>query len=111
MKLLEGGNIWDDVVTGFDPGKVAKPLEAETQKYLNDVGVTVHVVGSGYKPRLDAQGQPVPSNDLDVMIDLPLAMKHFGTADSSTTRKALAAHLNQNGIQTKMMAATVYLVR
>ena len=108
MKLLEGGNIWDDVVTGFDPGKVAKPLEAETQKYLKDVGVPVHVVGSGYKPRLDAQGQPVPSNDLDVMIDLPIAMKHFGTTDSSTTRKALAAHLNQKNIQTKLAGVTVH---
>jgi hypothetical protein len=108
MKLLEGGNIWDDVVTGFDPSVVAKPLEDATQRYLKDVGVDVYVVGSGYEPRLDAQGRPVPSNDLDVMIDLPTSMQHFGTKDSSTTRKALAAHLNQQGIQTKLAGVTVH---
>jgi len=108
MRLNEGGNIWDDVVTGFDPSIIAKPLEDATQKYLNDVGVEVYVVGSGYQPRKDAQGNSVPSNDLDVMIDLPLSMKHFGTADSSTTRKALAAHLNQQGIQTKLAGVTVH---
>lgn len=108
MKLAEGGNIWDDVVTGFDPSVVAKPLEDATQQYLDDVGVAVHVVGSGYKPRLDAEGNPVPSNDLDVMIDLPIAMKHFGTKDSSTTRKALAAYLNQKGVETKLAGVTVH---
>jgi hypothetical protein len=108
MQLNEGGNIWDDVVTGFDPSVIAKPLEDVTQKYLNDVGVEVYVVGSGYEPRKDAQGNPVPSNDLDVMIDLPISMQHFGTKDSSTTRKALAAHLNQQGIETKLAGVTVH---
>jgi hypothetical protein len=70
MKLFEGGNIWDDVETNFDPEKVGKSLSAITQKYLDPLKTRLEVIGSCAKPRYDANGVVVPSNDLDAMVEL-----------------------------------------
>ena len=106
--LNEGGNIWDDVQTNFDPAVVGKPLAEVTQKYLNPLGVRLEVIGSCWKPRHDAAGKVVPSNDLDSMIELETLMSKFGTADSSMTRRALAKYLNGKGVITKLAGVTVH---
>jgi len=108
MILLEGGNIWPDVETNFDPSVVGKPLSETTQKYLEPLGVTLEVIGSCWKPRYDANGNAVPSNDLDSMVELTTLMQQFNTADSSTTRKALAAFLNKQNIETRLAGVTVH---
>lgn len=106
--LLEGGNIWDDVETGFDPGLVGKPLTAVTQQYLKPIGVEVHTIGSCWKPRKDSQGNAVPSNDLDSMVDLAKMMEYFGTPDAKTTRKALSEYLQKQGLKTYQAGVTVH---
>lgn len=109
MRILnEGGNIWPECEKGFDPSKVGKPLTATTQKYLDPTGAKVEVVGSCWKPRYDADGNVVPSNDLDAMVDLDILMKHFGTKDSSTTRRALSEFLQNQGLTTKLAGVTVH---
>ena len=108
MKLFEGGNIWSDVETNFDPAAVGKPLAATTQKYLDPLDVTLEVIGSCWKPRLDSNGDVVPSNDLDSMVELTTLMQKFNTPDSSTTRKALAAFLEKQGVTTKLAGVTVH---
>lgn len=109
MKLFEGGNIWDDVETNFDPSVVGKPLTATTQKYLEPLGVKLEVIGSCWKPRYDKDGNVVPSNDLDSMVELTTLMEHFNTSDSSSTRKALAAYFQQNNVATKLAGVTVHV--
>lgn len=108
MKLFEGGNIWDDVVTNFDPSVVGKPLAKATFAYLKPLGVTLEVIGSCWKPRYNSDGSVVPANDLDALVDLDVLMNAFGTKDSATTRKALAAYLNEKNIQTKLAGVTVH---
>lgn len=109
MRILnEGGNIWPECETGFDPGKVGKPLTKTTQKYLDPIGVTLEVVGSCWKPRYDADGNVVPSNDLDALLDADMLMKYFGTKDGSTTRKALSEFLQKQGLTTKLAGVTVH---
>ena len=109
MNLFEGGNIWPDVETNFDPSVVGKPLTATTQKYLTPLGVKLEVIGSCWKPRYDSSGNVVPSNDVDAMVELTTLMEHFGTKDSSTTRKAIAAYLEQQGIATRLAGVTVHV--
>lgn len=106
--LVEGGNIWDDVATNFDPTKVGKPLTQTTQKYLDALGVGVNTVGSCYKPRFDKQGNVVPSNDLDAMLDLNVLAHAFGTSDGKTTRKALNDYLQKQGLKTYQSGVTVH---
>lgn len=106
--LVEGGNIWPDVVTGFDPTTVGKPLTQTTQKYLDALGARVNTVGSAWKPRFDKEGNPVPSNDLDAMLDLAVLQHSLGTSDSKTTRKALADFLQKQGIETRLAGVTVH---
>lgn len=106
--LLEGGNIWDDVETGFDPGVVGKPLTAETQRYLEPLGAEVHTIGSCWTPRYDKEGNVVPSNDLDCMVELSTLMKQFDTKDAKTTRKALSEFLKGKGIETHQAGVTVH---
>lgn len=106
--LAEGGNIWPDVTVEFDPSKVAKPLELETEKILSEIGLNVHLVGSGYQVRYDDKGNAVPTNDLDVMIDLPQTMAYFKTPDASQTRKELAKFIKQKGIETYQSGVTVH---
>lgn len=106
--LVEGGNIWPDVVTNFDPREVGKPLTAATQKILDALGVGVNTVGSCWKPRFDKDGNVVPSNDLDAMLDLSVLQQAFGTEDSKTTRKALSDYIQKQGIHTKMAGVTVH---
>lgn len=109
MRILnEGGNIWPECETGFNPGKVGKPLTKTTQKYLDPTGAKVEVVGSCWKPRYDADGNVVPSNDLDALTDLDTLMSYFGTKDSSTTRKALSEFLQKQGLATKLAGVTVH---
>ena len=79
MRLFEGGNIWDDVQTNFDPSQVGKPLSATTQKYLDPLGVKLEVIGSCWQPRYDKDGNVVPSNDLDSMVEQSTLMKNFNT--------------------------------
>lgn len=106
--LVEGGNIWDDVTTGFDPSTVGKPLTQATQKILDPLGVRVNTVGSAWKPRFDKNGNVVPSNDLDAMLDLAVLQQSLGTTDSKTTRKALSQYLQSKGIETKLAGVTVH---
>lgn len=108
MKLVEGGNIWPDATTGFDPSKIAKPLEQATEEVLKEIGLDVHVVGSGYKARYDANGNVVPTNDLDVMVDLPTTMTYFKTQDAKDTRKALANFIKSKGLETFQSGVTVH---
>jgi hypothetical protein len=108
MRLFEGGNIWDDVETGFDPGQVGKPLTAATQKYIEPLGATVHTIGSAWKPRVDKDGNVVPSNDLDAMIDLAELQKALGTTDAKTTRQALDDFLQKEGLATYKAGVTVH---
>lgn len=108
MILLEGGNIWPDVVTHFDPGAVGGPLTQAAQQYLQPLGVKIETIGSCWKPRYSADGSVVPSNDLDAMVELSTLMQVFHTEDSSTTRRALAAYLNKQGIETKLAGVTVH---
>ena len=106
--LVEGGNIWSDVETNFDPREVGKPLTQTTQKYLDPLGVGVNTIGSAYKPRYDSQGNVVPSNDLDAMLDLNVLMQALGTTDAKTTRKALSQYLQKQGIETYQAGVTVH---
>lgn len=108
MNLFEGGNIWPDVVTNFDPEKVGKPLTQATQKYLDPLGARVHTIGSAWKARYDRDGNVVPSNDLDAMIDLAELQKAFGTPDAKTTRQALDDYLQKQGLETKKAGVTVH---
>lgn len=108
MNLFEGGNIWPEVETNFDPAQVGKPLAEVTFKYLKPLGTTLEVVGSCWKPRYNKDGSVVTSNDLDAMVDLDILMKAFQTTDSSTTRRALAAYLNEKNIETKLAGVTVH---
>lgn len=108
MNLFEGGNIWPDVETNFDPEKVGKPLTATTQKYLDDLKATVHTIGSCWKPRYDKDGNVVPSNDLDAMVDLAELQKAFNTPDATTTRQALDEYLQKQGLKTKKAGVTVH---
>lgn len=108
MKLFEGGNIWPDVVTGFDPTKVTKPLVATAEKYVADIGLDLHVIGSGYSPRYTANGDVVPSGDLDVLGDLSTLMSFFQAPDAKSARKSLAEYLQQKGIKTYQAGVTVH---
>ena len=108
MKLFEGGNIWPDVVTNFDPSKVGEPLTQTTQKYLDKLGAIVHTIGSAWKPRLDKDGNIVPSNDLDAMVDLAELQKAFNTSDAKTTRQALDDYLQKQGLETYKAGVTVH---
>ena len=65
MNLFEGGNIWDDVETRFDPSEVGKQLANATYEILKPLGVSLEVIGSAWKPRYNSDGSVVPSNDLD----------------------------------------------
>ena len=107
--LVEGGNIWQDVVTNFDPTQIGKPLTQVTQQYLNKTGAGVNTVGSCYKPRYDKDGNVVPSNDLDAMLDLSVLQQAFGTNDAKTTRKALSKYLQQQGLETEQTGVTVHV--
>lgn len=106
--LVEGGNIWPDVVTNFDPREVGKPLTAATQKYIDQLGARVNTVGSCWKPRFDKDGNVVPSNDLDAMLDLAVLQHVFQTPDAKTTRKALNDYLQKQGLETKQAGVTVH---
>ena len=108
MNLFEGGNIWPDVETNFDPEKVGKPLTATTQKYLDDLKATVYTIGSCWKPRYDKDGNVVPSNDLDAMVDLAELQRAFGTKDAKTTRQALDEYLQKLGLKTYKAGVTVH---
>jgi hypothetical protein len=108
MILLEGGNIWDDVETNFDPGQVGKPLTATTQKILDNLGVSVNTIGSCWKPRYDRNGNVVPSNDLDAMVDLAMLQHVFQTSDGKTTRQALDDYLQKQGLKTYKAGVTVH---
>jgi len=108
MILLEGGNIWPDVETNWDPITVGKPLAAATQKFINPLKTKLHLIGSVYKPRLDKDGKVVQSNDLDCMVELQDLMSVFGTLDAKTTRKALNDFFQKQGIQTKQAGVTVH---
>jgi hypothetical protein len=108
MNLMEGGNIWDDVATNFDPSEIGKPLAEATFKYLKPLGASVEVIGSCWRPRYNKDGSVVRANDLDAMVDLDILMNAFNTSDSSTTRRALAAYLNEKNIQTKLAGVTVH---
>lgn len=108
MIINEGGNIWPDVETNFDPGIVGKPLTAAAQKYLDDLGATIHTIGSAWKPRYDSQGNVVPSNDLDAMVDLAELQKAFGTTDAKSTRQALDDYLQKQGLKTYKAGVTVH---
>ena len=48
MLLFEGGNIWDDVETNFDPLKVGKPLADTTQKFLDPLKTQLHHLCTTY---------------------------------------------------------------
>ena len=109
MFLIEGGNIWPDVVVNFDPSEVGKPLTAATQKYLDQLGVRVNTVGSCWKPRFDTQGNIVPSNDLDAMLDLSVLAHALGTSDGKTTRQALDEYLQKQGLKTYKAGVTVHV--
>lgn len=109
MLLFEGGNIWPDVATNFNPLEVTKPLKQATDKYLAPLGVEAYVIGSGFSPRYTKDGDVVPSNDLDVMVDLPTLMQHFGTSDGKTTRKELNNYFQKHGIQTHQAGVTVHV--
>lgn len=108
MYLVEGGNIWPDVATNFDPREVGKPLTATTQKYLDQLGVRVNTIGSCFKPRFDKSGNIVPSNDLDAMLDASILQHVFQTSDGKTTRKALSDYLQKQGLQTYQAGVTVH---
>jgi len=108
MNLLEGGNIWSDVVTDFDPSKVGAPLSQTTQKFLTPLGVKLEVIGSCWKPRYRADGSVVTSNDLDAMVELSTLMDKFGTSDGKTTRQALDDYLQKQGITTHKAGVTVH---
>lgn len=108
MNLLEGGNIWDDVVTHFNPAKVGPLLTDATQKYLDELGVRLHTVGSCWKPRFDKDGNPVPSNDLDGMVEMSILQHVFQTTDGKTTRKALNDYLAKQGLKTYQSGVTVH---
>lgn len=105
---MEGGNIWPDTVTNFDPRVVGKPLTQATQKYIDRTGARVHTIGSCWKPRFDKEGNVVPSNDLDCMVDLAVLQHVFQTVDAKTTRKALNDYLQKQGIETKQAGVTVH---
>lgn len=109
MFLVEGGNIWPDVVTSFDPTKVGKPLTMATQQYIDQLGARVNTIGSCYKPRFDSQGNVVPSNDLDAMLDLEVLQHVFRTEDAKATRKALSEYLKKQGLQTYQAGVTVHV--
>ena len=108
MIINEGGNIWPDVETNFNPGVVGKPLTATAQKYLDDLGATIYTIGSAWKPRYDSQGNVVPSNDLDAMVDLGELQKAFGTTDAKSTRQALDDYLQKKGLETYKAGVTVH---
>lgn len=108
MILLEGGNIWPDVETNFDPVSVGKKLAAATQKFLNPLKAKLNIIGSCYKPRFTKDGKVVPSNDLDSMVDVQDLMATFGTVDAKSTRKALNDYFQKQGIQTKQAGVTVH---
>ena len=108
MLLFEGGNIWPDVETNFDPSVIGKPLSQTTQQYLKPLGVTLEVIGSCWKPRYDSNGDAVKSNDLDSMIELTTLMQYFKTDDPSVVRKSLASFLNKQNIETKLTGVTVH---
>ena len=108
MILLEGGNIWPDVETNFDPVSVGKKLAAATQKFLNPLKAKLNIIGSCYKPRFTKDGKVVPSNDLDSMVDIQDLMATFGTVDAKSTRKALNDYFQKQGIQTKQAGVTVH---
>ena len=108
MRLFEGGNIWDDVETNFDPSQVGKPLAATTQKYLDPLGVKLEVIGSCWQPRYDKDGNVVPSNDLDSMVEQSTLMKKFNTVDAKATRQALDEYLQKQGLKTKKAGVTVH---
>ena len=108
MRLFEGGNIWDDVETNFDPSQVGKPLAATTQKYLDPLGVKLEVIGSCWQPRYDKDGNVVPSNDLDSMVEQSTLMKNFNTVDAKATRQALDEYLQKQGLKTKKAGVTVH---
>lgn len=107
--LVEGGNVWPDTVTNFNPEEIGKPLTSVTQKYLEPLAVEVHTVGSCWKPRLDKLGKPVPASDLDAMLDLGQLMTTLGTTDAKTTRKALSEYLKQQGLDTVQTGVTVHV--
>ena len=108
MILLEGGNIWPDTVTNFNPEEIGGPLTAAAQKFLEPLGVTVETIGSCWKPRYDSEGNPVPANDLDAMLDAGILMQQFGTNDGKTTRIALEQYLNKQGLETRKAGVTVH---
>lgn len=108
MILYEGGNIWSDVVTGFDPTKVGKPLTQSAQQYIDPLGARVLTIGSCYSPRYDKDGKVVPSNDLDALLDLEVLQRAFKTADAKTTRQALDDYLKKQGLKTYKAGVTVH---
>ena len=108
MILNEGGNIWPDTVTGFDPIKVGKPLTQSAQKFIDPLGARVLTIGSCYSPRYDKDGKVVPSNDLDALLDLEVLQRVFKTTDAKTTRQALDDYLKKQGLQTKKAGVTVH---
>ena len=109
MFLVEGGNIWKDVATNFDPREVGKPLTQASQKLINDLGAKVNTIGSCWKPRFDKQGNVVPSNDLDAMLDLGILQHVFQTSDGKSTRKALSNYLREKGVETFQAGVTVHV--
>lgn len=109
MYLVEGGNIWDDVETNFDPRQVGKPLTAEAQKYIDQLGARINTIGSCWKPRFDKEGNVVPSNDLDAMVELKVLQHVFNTEDAKATRKALSNYIQKQGLQTYQAGVTVHV--
>lgn len=108
MQLNEGGNIWPDQTVNFDPTVVVKPLVKATEKILAPTGLKLFVIGSGYSPRYDSQGNVVPSGDLDVLADMQVLMAAMNTDDPKVARKSLSQFLNKQGIETYQAGTTVH---
>ena len=103
MTLLEGGNIWPDVVD-IKKEYVAGVLDA-VQKMLPDYTISPHIGSAGFK---------VASGDMDLFLDQNQVVDKAGTKDEKDPVKAAKAWFasaitKQTGLQTKVSGRNVHV--
>lgn len=98
MKLLEGGNVFDDTVDIKQ--EYAKEVVAGLKKLLPDFVILTDIGSAGYK---------LSSGDMDVFVDQDEVIKFFSSKDEKVAKKDLEKYIQTKGYQTAVKGRNVHI--